>query len=145
MDAKLTTRGPMQIHQFKDPAVKAAFDAFPEGQRQDLLKLRDLIFHTHAETPEAGDLIETLKWGQPSYLTEKPKSGSTIRLGLPKTGGFAIYTHCQTTLISDFRVLFPDDFTYEGNRAVHFADGEAPDADKLVFLIRNALTYHLKK
>ena len=135
----------MPSHPFQDPAVKATFDAFPDNLKPGLLALRDLIFATHADTPGSGQLIETLKWGQPSYLTEKPKTGSTIRLGLPKSGGTAIYTHCQTTLISDFRVLFPDEFTYEGNRAVHFAEGETPDAAKLVFLIRNALTYHLKK
>ena len=86
-----------------------------------------------------------MKWGQPSYLTTKTKAGSTVRLGLPKTGGFAIYTHCQTSLMSDFQTLFPDDFVYEGNRAIHFQSEEDLQADKLRLLIKAALTYHLKK
>lgn len=107
--------------------------------------LRSLIFEIATHLPEVGEIEETLKWGQPSYLTSKPKSGSPIRLGIPKTGGFGIYTHCQTTLISDFQNLFPDDFTYEGNRAIHFNSGDDIPFDKLRMFISSALTYHIKK
>lgn len=82
--------------------------------------------------------------GQPAYLTQT-KSGSTIRLGLPKTGGFAIYTHCQTSIIPEFRSLFPDDYAYEGTRAVHFGSASELDPDQLSLLIRSALTYHQKR
>ena len=126
-------------------SVENAFQAYPLKERQGLLKLRALIFETAAETEGVGPLEETLKWGQPSYLTTKTKAGSTVRLGLPKTGGFAIYTHCQTSLMSDFQTLFPDDFDYEGNRAIHFQSEEDLQADKLRLLIKAALTYHLKK
>ena len=129
---------------FENPAVAAAYKSFPAPQREGLLTLRRLIFETAAETPGVGTLEETLKWGQPAYLTPKTRSGSTIRLGLPKQGGFALYTHCQTTLIPDFRSLFPDDFDYEGNRAVHFKDARSLPLDPLRLLVRNALTYHLK-
>lgn len=126
------------------PDLQAAFDSFPDSIRDDLLRVRALILAVATETPAIGRVEETLKWGQPSYLTPETKSGSTIRLGVPKAGGYAIYTHCQTSLIADFQSLFPDDFTYEGNRAVVFADGEKPDEDKLRLLIKSALTYHLK-
>lgn len=129
---------------FSDPDVEATFASFPAPARRGLMTLRRLIFETAKEIPQVGRLEETLKWGQPAYLTPETGSGSTIRLGLPKQGGFALYTHCRTTLVPDFRSLFPDDFTYEGNRAVLFQDGEAPDRDKLRLLIRSALTYHLK-
>ncbi len=130
---------------FSDPNVEAAFAAFPEPQRTGLLALRRLIFETAAEMPEVGTLEETLKWGQPSYLTPETKSGSTLRLGVPKQGGFAIYAHCQTTIISGFREFFPEDFVFEGNRAVRFTDPGALAADKLTLLIRRALTYHLRR
>lgn len=129
---------------FENPAVAAAYEFFPAPQREGLLKLRTLIFETAAETPGVGTLEETLKWGQPAYLTPKTRSGSTIRLGLPKQGGFALYAHCQTTLIPDFRSLFPDEFDYEGNRAVHFKEGAALPLEPLRLLVRSALTYHLK-
>ncbi|MEP5770472.1 DUF1801 domain-containing protein [Nisaea sp.] len=130
---------------FEDPAVAAAYESFPVQEREGLLILRDLIFETAAETPGGGPLEETLKWGQPSYLTPKTRSGSTIRLGLSKQGGFALYTHCQTTIIPDFRNLFPDEFDYEGNRSVHFKEGASLSLDPLRMLVRSALTYHLKK
>ncbi len=126
-----------------DPAVAAVFDGFAEDVRPGLLRLRSLILETAAATPEVGRIEETLKWGQPSYLTPDTRAGTTIRLGVPKSGGFAIYTNCQTSLIADFRALFPEDFIYEGNRAVHFRDGSILPTDQIRLLIRAALTYRL--
>ena len=108
------------------------------------MRLRELIFETAEQTEGVGRLEETLKWGQPAYLTPETKSGSTIRLGRPKQGGIAIYTHCQTSIIADFQSLFPDELTYEGNRAVHFEMDKALPLDKLQLLIRSALTYELR-
>ncbi|MGF1475062.1 MAG: DUF1801 domain-containing protein [Geminicoccaceae bacterium] len=130
---------------FQNPDVEAAFASFPEPARTGLLTLRALIFDTAETEPGVGGLEETLKWGQPAYLTPETKSGSTIRLGLPKQGGFALYTHCQTTILSDFRSIFPHDFVYEGNRGIHFHDEDNLSPDKLRLLIRSALTYHRKR
>ncbi len=133
-----------QTHPFSDPAVAAAFDAFPAAARAGLLEIRDLIFDVAAETDGVGALQETLKWGQPAYLTPETKSGSTIRLGAPKDGGLALYAHCQTTIISDFQGLFPDEFTYEGNRAVRLPEDGDLRPEALSLLIKSALTYHVK-
>lgn len=129
---------------FADQQVEAAFASFPEPARQGLLTLRSLIFETAGAMPEVGALEETLKWGQPAYLTPATKSGSTIRLGRPKIGGFALYTHCQTTILAEFRSIFPDAFVYEGNRAIHFEDGADLPLATLELLIKRALTYHLR-
>ncbi len=121
---------------FEDANVAAAFAAFPEDVRAGLLALRAQILAV--ALAEGIPLEESLRWGQPAYLAQK---GSTIRLGVPKTGGYAIYTHCQTTLMRDFREICPE-LRFEGNRAVHFAAGDtAPEAIDL--LIRTALTYHM--
>ncbi|PSL17516.1 DUF1801 domain-containing protein [Shimia abyssi] len=135
----------MNTPKFANANVAAAFAAYPDAERARLMYLRKLIFETAAETPGVGHLEETLKWGQPAYLTPKTKSGSTIRLGLPKSGGYALYAHCQTTIISDFAGQFSTDFTIEGNRGVHFSTNEPPPEAPLRALIRSALTYHLKK
>ena len=129
---------------FDDPNVERAFAAFPGEARDGLLKLRKLIFDVAERTEGVGRLEETLKWGQPAFLTPETKSGTTIRLGCPKAGGFALYVHCQTSIVSDFRTHFPDDFDYEGNRAIHFATAEALSAEKLELFITSALTYHLR-
>ena len=128
---------------FTDDAVGAVFAGYPDPARMRLLALRDMIFETAAETPAVGRVEETLKWGQPAYLTPDSKSGSTLRLGIPKSGGYAIFAHCQTSIISDFAQLFPGEFRFDGNRGALFRDDEAPDP-RLRLLIRSGLTYHLK-
>lgn len=133
-----------QTFHISNPAVAQVFASFPPAERAGLLALRQLIFEVAACNPDVGPLEETLKWGQPAYLTAATKSGTTLRLGLPKTGGFAMLCHCQTTVISDFRALFGDDFTYDGNRAVVFSTGETLPTDKIALLISAALRYHLK-
>ena len=61
--------------------VSAAFEAYPPGAQAVLLPIRELIYETAASLEGVGPLTETLKWGEPAYLTEKSKSGTTIRLG----------------------------------------------------------------
>jgi hypothetical protein len=91
-------------------------------------------------------LQETLKWGQPSYLTAATKSGSTIRIDRVKGSvrQYAVYFHCQTDLVATFRELYPK-LTTTGNRAVIFnADDDIPEA-ALRHCVGLALTYHLRK
>ncbi|SCZ54215.1 protein of unknown function (DU1801) [Epibacterium ulvae] len=128
---------------FQTTPVAAAFEAFAPDQQQILLQIRALIFATAAQLPEVGAIDETLKWGQPSYVPKKRNTGTPLRLGCPKSGGVAVYTHCQTTVIPQFRDLFPDHFQYDGTRAVHLATTQAVPNEQLEFLIRSALRYHL--
>ena len=67
-----------------DPKVGAAFRVFAPDVRKKLMRLRALIFEVASETEGVGELEETLKWGQPSYLPRKPKTGSAVRLGREK-------------------------------------------------------------
>ncbi len=122
--------------------VRAAFDAAPPLARAGMLALRALILAEAAALPQVGPLTEALRWGQPAYLTMATGSGSTLRLGAPKAGGFAIYAHCQTTLISGLRDVAADALRYEGNRAVLFDDPSTIRADLLGVLIRRALLWH---
>jgi len=124
--------------------VKAAFDAFPEPARDTLLNIRSLIFQTAASNPAVGTLTETLKWGEPAYLTEETKSGSTIRLG-HKGGNGILFLNCKTTLVDTMRDIYPDTFTYQGTRAVHFRLDLPLPNDALAHCIEMALTYHLTK
>lgn len=118
--------------------VKAAFDGMPAG----LLRLRDLIFDVASGLPEIGDLSETLRWGQPAYVTSK-RAGASLRLGVPKSGSFALYTHCQTPLIADFAMAFPKMDKIEGARAILFDDPSQIDPIRHGMLIKSVLTYHL--
>lgn len=137
----------LQVSEIPDSAVRAVFDAYPAEVRERLLDLRALILETASATKGVGQLQETLKWGQPSYLTLKPKSGSTIRIDRVKAepGRYALYCHCQTSLIEDFRTLYPDELRFEGNRAMVFDAADTVDDDALRHCIALALTYHARK
>lgn len=132
---------------FADPAVQAAFDAYPKPLRPKLLALRRLILDTAMNTEGVGAIEETLKWGQPSYLTPETKSGSTIRIDAIKanSGQYAVYFHCQTNLVETFRELYPSDFSYGGNRCIILNAADDVPEPPLRHCVALALTYHLKK
>lgn len=132
---------------FENPAVARTFEGYPAAVRTRLLALRTLIFETAASTDGVGALQETLKWGEPAYVTAETGSGSTVRLGWKKDrpSRYAIYFHCQTNLIETFRRLFPNEFRFEGRRAIVFDASDAVPADALGFCIAAALTYHRNK
>ena len=123
--------------------VAAAFADFPPSVRETLLAARAIIFETARETEGVGYLTETLKWGEPAYLTQTSGSGSTIRLGWPKARAdqAAIYFNCRTTLVSTFREILPDTFSYQGNRSL-LLPLETPLPDELRLCVTMALTYH---
>jgi hypothetical protein len=129
-----------------DSAIKAVFSSYPEELRAKLLVLRALILDTASEIEAVGELTETLKWGEPAYLTERSKSGSTIRIGWKKSAPtqYAMYFNCQTTLVDTFRTLFPE-LHFEGNRAVVFEEHEELPVECVSQCITLALTYHSAK
>src|SRR5580692_3969739 len=130
-----------------DPAVEEVFCAYPKPLKAKLLALRRLIFDTAKTTKGVGALHETLKWGQPSYLTTETKSGSTIRIDRVKsaTNQYAVYFHCQTDLVETFRQLYPRELRYGGNRSILLnAEDELPEP-ALRHCLALALTYHLNK
>ena len=125
--------------------VSAVFERYPDDIRPRIERLRALIFEVAAITDGVGTLTETLKWGQPAYLTEQTKSGSTIRLGTTKTPGeAAVFFICHTGLVSKFREIMPDALPYEGTRAIVFKRDESIDEDALAQCLAMALTYKLK-
>ena len=132
---------------FEDKAVEAVFEACPAALRKRMLGLRTMVFEVAAATAGVGELQETLKWGEPAYLTAKSKSGSTVRIS-PRKGSstqYAMYFNCQTRLVDTFRTLFPTEFSYEGNRAIVLDANQAVPEDALRFCIAMALTYHRSK
>lgn len=127
-------------------AVESVFDAYPKPVKEKLLALRRLILDTAKKTRGVGLVEETLKWGQPSYLTPETKSGSTVRIDQVKDepGQYAVYFHCQTNLVETFRELYPE-LRYGGNRCIFLnADDKVPEAE-LRHCVALALTYHLRK
>jgi hypothetical protein len=109
--------------------------------------VRDLIFETAADIEGIGPLTETLKWGEPAYLTEATGSGSTIRLGWFRSSEreCAVLFNCRTTLVDDFRSQFPGVFAYEKNRAILLDARKPLPSAPLSACLGMALTYHRRR
>ena len=131
----------------KPPNVAAVFASYPEPIRRKLLDLRALIFAVAEQIMDVGALEETLKWGEPAYITAASKSGSTIRIGWKKAKPtqYAMYFNCQTTLVDSFQTQFPTAFRFEGNRALVFEEADEVPIEALRMCIAMALTYHSNK
>ena len=109
------------------------------------MEIRTLIF-SNAAAEGVGTITETLKWGEPAFLTLESKAGSTIRIGWKPSAParYAVYFNCQTTLVDTFRTLFPE-LNFDGNRAIVLDEASDVPADSLAICIAAALTYHRTK
>jgi len=127
-------------------AVARAYDAREPAMRAALMDLRDLVLETAARTEGAGEIEETLKWGEPSFVTVRPRSGSTIRIDAVKNrpDRYAMFFICTTNLVDRFRERYPDCFEFAGNRALVLRLGAPLPRAELAHCIAMALTYHRK-
>ena len=131
----------------KPESAKDSLRYLPETIRARLLVLRDIIQQAARDTEAVTGIVETVKWGQPSYLPRKPRTGTTVRIGTLKTTPDtpALFFHCQTRLIETFRHLYPDSFAFEGNRAMLIPPDRPLPENEIRHCVSLALTYHLWK
>ena len=124
-----------------DPRVKQVFDNYPNPIRNKILKLRELVVKTAKETDGVNKIEETIKWGEPSYLT---KDGSTIRIDWKERNPeqYAMYFKCTSKLVPTFKAIYKDKFIYEKDRAILFDLHDKLPEIELRNCIRMALTYH---
>lgn len=127
-------------------SVPEFYGRYEPQVKQDLLALRGLVLETAEQTDGVGIVEETLKWGQPSFVTVRPKSGSTIRIDEvgDSSGAYAAYFICHTHLVERFRELYPETFNFQGDRTLLFQSGEALPIEELKHCFAMALTYHQK-
>ncbi len=136
----------MKYREFLNVAVEDKFNTYPLKIRNKLLLLRELVFQIADENDEVGEVQETLKWENPSYQTFSPKSGTTIRVSSPGSNNdkCAISVHCQTTLVAEFKELYPE-LIYDGNRSIIFDANTDLPHEQVRHFIFSALTYHYRK
>jgi hypothetical protein len=132
------------MDKFKNREVAAVFKSYPEHIHHQLMFLRQLVLDTATENDEVGELEETLKWGEPSYLA---KSGSTIRMDWKNSSPeqYALYFHCKTKLVDTFKEIYGDQLKFDGNRAIVFQHDDEIPVDELKHCIYLSLTYHQRK
>lgn len=127
-----------------NPKVLDVFNGYPENIKPKMQVLRNLILDSAKEIEGLEQIEETLKWGEPSYLT---KHGSTLRMDWKAKNPeqYAVYFKCTTKLVETFKAVFNDKFKYEGNRAIVFKLDDNIPTIELKKCIKAALTYHKVK
>ena len=126
------------------PEVTAVFQKYPASIKKKMEKLRDLIFETAEEAEDISTMEETLKWGEPSYIT---RHGSTLRVDWKEKTPqqYAMYFNCSSRLVETFKVLYKDVFAFEKNRAIVFQLEDSLPISELKACIGAALRYHKVK
>ncbi|TSE08950.1 MULTISPECIES: DUF1801 domain-containing protein [Aquimarina] len=124
-----------------NPKVNDVFNNYPTSVQQQLLYLRELILKTASNIEGLNTLEETLKWGEPSYLT---KHGSTVRIDWKSKNPeqYAIYFKCTSKLVPTFKTIYKGVFEFENNRAIVFKLKHTIPEQELKQCIAMALTYH---
>lgn len=127
-----------------DPKVDTVFDNYPDHVKEKMLALRKLVIETAEETEVISELHETLKWGEPSFVT---KIGSTLRMNwkAKNPNQYAMYFQCTSRLVSTFKLIYKDHFHFEGNRAIVFSMDQKIPTSVLKNCIKASLTYHKVK
>ena len=129
----------MQI--VSNPKVDDVFNSYPKSVKKQMLYLRELVFKTASKIEGLSKLEETLKWGEPSYVT---KHGSTLRMDWKEKipNQYAMYFQCTSKLVSTFKTIYKSVFKFEGNRAIVFQLNDVIPKEELMHCITLALTYH---
>lgn len=123
-----------------EPKVEAVFQNYPEFVRDKMQFLRELVLETAKEIG-LKSLTETLKWGEPSFVNKK---GSTLRMDWKQKNPeqYAMYFQCTSRLVETFQLVYGNQFTYEGKRAIVFKLGEEIPIEELKKCIKATLLYH---
>jgi len=123
--------------------ISLRFDQYPKQVRHALVALRALILKTASDLG-AGEVDETLKWGEPSFSV---KYGSPVRLDWKEKTPeqYYLFFNCKSRLVETYRELYSDTLVFEGNRAIVLSLSEPVREQAVEHCLRLALTYHKVK
>lgn len=128
----------------KMPAqIEEKFNQYPDHIKPLMLNLRQMILQI-AEELQLGEVEESLKWGEPSYLV---KQGSPIRMDwkVRTPENYFLFFHCQTKLVETFRELYPAELEFEGKRAIVFSINKKVPNNIISHCFRLAMQYKTLK
>lgn len=129
----------MAIESPLQTTAQAKIASYPEDVQKALLQVRSLILGI-AQQQDLGEVEETLKWGEPSYLV---KGGSTVRIDWKEKTPeqYFIFLNCKTKLVDTFRELYSDELKFQGNRAIVLNLNEPLPIKSVQHCIELSLTY----
>lgn len=124
--------------------VNDTFANYPDLVRYKMQLLREFVTETAEEMQDVNVLKETLKWGEPSFLT---KHGSKLRMDWKEKSPdqYAMYFQCKSRLVNTFRLVFNYKFQYEGKRTIIFQMNQKIPELELKECIKASLKYHKVK
>lgn len=127
-----------------DPRVDSVFANYPDFVRDKMQYLRKLVIEMAEEMKDVTVLEETLKWGEPSFIT---KNGSTLRMDWKEKtpDQYAMYFQCTSRLIDTFRLTYDHKFQFEGKRAIVFRLNQKIPELELKECVKASLNYHKVK
>ncbi|MCW7480052.1 hypothetical protein [Leptospira kanakyensis] len=111
---------------------------------EKFMEIRTWIYELSEAEERIGFIEECLKWGEPSFLTPKTKSGSTIRIGKVNDSEFALYFNCKTTIAKEITIEFPE-LNCDGKRALYLSSSKKLPKTKLIVCLKKALLYHKRR
>ena len=129
------------------PAPLTAYVATWSAAAQDHLWACRTLFHIIAAEADTGPLDETLKWGQPSWRPQKPRTGATLRMDwAAKTPNrLSFYVDCKTDLAARMRDIYPDLPVNDGQRHLGIDLAQPLPEQALSHLAEMTFTYHRAK
>ncbi|WP_438786601.1 DUF1801 domain-containing protein [Enterococcus sp. DIV0756] len=120
--------------------IQTFYPTYSAQEKQKLIELQNLIHEIAGESDI--QLVESAKWGQLSFATP---NGTPIRIDRFSDTQVALFVHCQTHLIDDWKSLFSESLSFSKNRAILFQLDESLPEEPLKICIDQAFHYHVKK
>lgn len=105
------------------------------------------LFHEIARENDLGRLSESLKWGQPAWRPERPRTGSTLRLNWSPAAvdHLAFYVDCKTDLAARMQHLYPALPFNDGRRHIAISLAGPLPEKAIAHLAVMTFAYHRKR
>ena len=128
----------------RDKSFESKLDTYKPNVKPSITKLIKLIEEVAEKEPSINKLEQTLKWGEPSFITSK---GSTLRLDWKEKSPeiVSLYFKCTSLLVPTFKTVYGPKFNYENNRAIQLKLNDNWPEEELKVCIKATLLYHKVK
>ncbi|WP_300031186.1 hypothetical protein [uncultured Roseobacter sp.] len=122
-----------------------AVSGWPAPARRAFEDIRTTVLDAASEVPDLR-VVETLKWGEPSWLPENRRTGSTLRAAwkpaLPDQ--ISLFVNCNSAISATILEIYPTAFVYGRNRALRMPLSAPLPTEAIAHCAVLTLTWHRK-
>ncbi|MGF1794005.1 hypothetical protein C9J48_22375 [Photobacterium profundum] len=121
--------------------VDEKYQSYPEGIRDKLLSLRQLVIDVSKKIDLPAQVQETINANEPSFVVD---GGSPIRIDWKShtPNQYAMYFQCKTKLVDTFKELYDDTFRFDDDKGIVFTVDDDIATRELAHCISLSLRYH---